>query len=98
MFWQRKQRVQLAQVAPDLRMRVPALLSPGKWVTDGSGRVGIIFSIAMFPDVQVALTDETGHHKDMAMVNYKELKLATCDEIPAPRRPDRETAAMLGYL
>lgn len=68
-----------------------------KWVRV-RGRTGIIWELDTSGYANVHFTNSAGETTDTQRVPCGELRLATYEEIPGPRRGDRAVAATLGYI
>ncbi len=68
----------------------------GMWVVK-DGATGILTEINSDGVAEVMLVDDQGLNLRQVHVNMHNLRQATRDEIPEPRRPDEETATALGY-
>lgn len=68
----------------------------GMWVRH-HGKTGILTDLAAGDVASVMITDDKGLNVAQISVSASELRQATYEEIPAPRRPDMELARKLGY-
>lgn len=76
-------------------VRGPVFLKRLKWVKTPEG-AGIITGIAG-TRITVDLVDSSGVTVKTSNFSHTQIAVAHVDDIPAPRRPDLQTARELGY-
>lgn len=79
-----------------MQTNIPRKVTVGMWVMTADGKIGILTEVA--PKAGVDLVDEDGSTLLSVKVLFTSLRQATLSQIPAPRRPDPEAGARLGYL
>lgn len=79
-----------------MQLNIPRKIKTGMWVMTAEGQVGILTDIG--PKATVDLVNEDGTTSLAVQVLFTSLRQATLAQIPAPRRPDPEAGARLGYL
>ena len=79
-----------------MQLNIPRKIKTGMWVMTDDHRVGIL--VAIGPVAGVDLVDEDGETTLVVQVPFASLRQATLSQIPAPRRPEPEAGARLGYL
>jgi hypothetical protein len=79
-----------------MQLNIPRKIKTGMWVMTAEGQVGILTDIG--PKAAVDLVAEDGTTSVAVQVLFTSLRQATLSQIPAPRRPEPEAGARLGYL
>ena len=79
-----------------MQTNIPRKIKLGMWVMTAEGQVGILTDIG--PKAAVDLVAEDGTTSVAVQVLFTSLRQAMLDDIPAPRRPEPEVGARLGYL
>lgn len=79
-------------------LRRAGMLRPGMWVITAEGRIGILTRIVDLETGQVDLVRDDGSTASHETWRLALLGQAALADIPARRRPDKATAARLGYL
>jgi hypothetical protein len=79
-----------------MQTNIPRKVKVGMWVMTAEGQVGILTEVA--PKASVDLVNEDGTTSLAVQVLFTSLRQATLAQIPAPRRPEPEAGARLGYL
>lgn len=100
MFWKRSKKTAIHVMEPQAHVLSPSVVgSPlrrGMWVVFG-GNTGILVRAKELGIGEVHLVNAAGETVEVVDAPLDSLRQARWDEIPEPRRPEREMAAAMGY-